>query len=184
MGRVHLWLDPAVAAGYMAAVPKWRNGRRRGFKIPRRKVCRFESGLGYQPDFRFSVRDRAGSRCADGPNSGPPDVSALRCAPNRMQSAGRLFKAWSVCCSVWRILACLWKSESAEYGGRWLEWSQIRQIRCDWFQLWNRYRRWFTPATPAILSRPRNLLLVDWKQWGAGGAGRPGTPAQLPHVSW
>ena len=28
-------------------VPKWRNGRRRGFKIPRREACRFESGLGY-----------------------------------------------------------------------------------------------------------------------------------------
>ena len=28
--------------------PKWRNGRRRGFKIPRREACRFESGLGYQ----------------------------------------------------------------------------------------------------------------------------------------
>ena len=29
------------------AVPKWRNGRRRGFKIPRLRACRFESGLGY-----------------------------------------------------------------------------------------------------------------------------------------
>ena len=28
-------------------MPKWRNGRRRGFKIPRREACRFESGLGY-----------------------------------------------------------------------------------------------------------------------------------------
>ena len=25
-------------------------GRRRGFKIPRRKACRFESGLGYHPE--------------------------------------------------------------------------------------------------------------------------------------
>jgi hypothetical protein len=34
-------------AGYAGFGPKWRNGRRRGFKIPRRKACRFESGLGY-----------------------------------------------------------------------------------------------------------------------------------------
>lgn len=29
------------------SVPEWWNGRRRGFKIPRRKACRFESDLGY-----------------------------------------------------------------------------------------------------------------------------------------
>ena len=29
-------------------MPEWRNGRRRGFKIPRRKACRFESDLGHQ----------------------------------------------------------------------------------------------------------------------------------------
>ena len=33
-------------------MPKWRNGRRRGFKIPRREACRFESGLGYHSTFR------------------------------------------------------------------------------------------------------------------------------------
>ena len=29
--------------------PEWRNGRRRGFKILRRKVCEFESHLGHHP---------------------------------------------------------------------------------------------------------------------------------------
>ena len=35
--------------------PKWRNGRRRGFKIPRREACRFESGLGYQIYFIYTM---------------------------------------------------------------------------------------------------------------------------------
>ena len=35
--------------------PKWRNGRRRGFKIPRREACRFESGLGYQLCYRNKI---------------------------------------------------------------------------------------------------------------------------------
>jgi hypothetical protein len=39
-------------------VPEWRNGRRRGFKIPRREACRFESGLGYHLVFGKAFRKK------------------------------------------------------------------------------------------------------------------------------
>jgi len=38
----------AIICGFVAHCPGGEIGRRRGLKIPRRKACRFDSGLGHQ----------------------------------------------------------------------------------------------------------------------------------------
>lgn len=48
--------DIASRRYFFARRPEWRNGRRRGFKIPRRKACEFESRLGHQNDERRGRR--------------------------------------------------------------------------------------------------------------------------------
>ena len=50
----------------MSLMAPWRNGRRRGLKIPSRKACRFESGRGYSSSRAAAPRARRSSRIAAG----------------------------------------------------------------------------------------------------------------------
>lgn len=51
-GLNHSWcLECAGQGGTVRLRPGWRNGRRRGLKIPYRKVCRFESCSGHHVGF-------------------------------------------------------------------------------------------------------------------------------------